>query len=135
MRNFRYLLQVIAGCAKTRDGYSKALALIEDIKASGLTQDAVIYGAMMNVCASQGLDREAQATFQEMCDAGFTPNLFHYSSLLNAYASRGKYQQAERVLEAIRAAGLTPNLVLRLFLLTEIWILSDKSYNITGLSF
>lgn len=105
------LLQIISGCAKTREGYAKAKSFVEDIKNSNLVQDAVIYGAIMNVCAAHGLEKEAQATFKEMCDAGFTPNLFHYSSLLNTYASKGKYEQAEGVLQEIRAAGLTPNLV------------------------
>lgn len=109
---FHFLLQVISGCAKTREGFPKAKAFVEEIKSSNLVQDAVIYGAIMNVCAAHGLEREAHATFQEMCDAGFTPNLFHYSSLLNTYASKGKYEQAEKVLQEIRAVGLSPNLVL-----------------------
>lgn len=108
-------MQVISGCAKTREGYAKAKAFVEEIKNSNLGQDAVIYGAIMNVCAAHGLEKEARATFKEMCDSGFTPNLFHYSSLLNTYASKGKYKQAEGVLQEIREAGLTPNLVPLLF--------------------
>lgn len=103
--------QVIAGCAKTREGYSKAKAFILEMQSHGLSQDSVIYGALINVCASHGLEEEARATFEEMLEAGVTPNLFHYSSLLNTYACKGKYAEAEHVLGLIRAAGLTPNLV------------------------
>ena len=112
-----FLLQIIAGCAKTREGFTKAKVFIEEIKNSNLVQDAVIYGAIMNVCAAHGLEKEAEETFKEMYDAGFTPNLFHFSSLLNTYASRGKHERAEQVLQQIRAAGLHPNLVLPFFYL------------------
>lgn len=104
--------QVIAGCAKTRDGFAKAKDFVEEMQAQSLTQDAVIYGALINVCASHGLEEEAKETFQEMVEAGLTPNLFHYSALLNTFASKGKHVEAEHVVDQIRSAGLIPNLVL-----------------------
>ncbi len=103
--------QLISGCARTQDGYSKAQLLIQEMKSRDFKQDAVTYGALINVCASHGLEEEARATFEEMQRAGVTPNLFHYSALLNTYACKGKHTKAEQVLGQIRSAGLTPNLV------------------------
>ncbi len=103
--------QLISGCARTQDGYSKAQLLIQEMKSRDFKQDAVTYGALINVCASHGLEEEARTTFEEMQRAGVTPNLFHYSALLNTYACKGKHAKAEQVLVQIRNAGLTPNLV------------------------
>jgi pentatricopeptide repeat domain-containing protein 1 len=83
--------------------------------ARDIKQDSVTYGALINVCASHGLEEEARAIFGEMQRAGVAPNLFHYSALLNTFACKGKHADAEEVLRQIQAAGLTPNLVHQLF--------------------
>jgi pentatricopeptide repeat protein len=115
LNQFVRCFQLIAGCAKTRDGYTKAQVFLQEMDVRGIKQDSVTYGALINVCASHGLEEEARAIFAEMQRAGVAPNLFHYSALLNTFACKGKHADAEEVLLQIRAAGLTPNLVHQLF--------------------
>ncbi|KAJ6803178.1 pentatricopeptide repeat-containing protein, chloroplastic [Iris pallida] len=103
---------LLSGCAKLKDGYSKAMELVNELNDNGLHMDGVIYGNLLAVCASNGLRDEAEIFFQQMKNEGCTPNLFHYSSLLNGYSEGGNYVEAEKLIEDLKSSGLVPNKVI-----------------------
>ena len=96
---------------KLKQGYTKAMGLINDMKSRGLQMDIVIYGTLLAICASHNYCEEAEVYFQKMKDEGHSPNLFHYSSLLNAYSENSEYGKAELLMKDLRSSGLTPNKV------------------------
>lgn len=102
---------LLAGCAKVKDGYSKALELVQELMSNGLLMDSVTYGSLLSVCASHKECNEAEKYFQKMKAEGQSPNVYHYSSLLNAYSVDGNYEKAEALIEEMRSAGLVLNKV------------------------
>ncbi|XP_073264360.1 pentatricopeptide repeat-containing protein At1g10910, chloroplastic isoform X2 [Populus alba] len=106
------LSQLLAGCMKVKDGYSKALDLVQELNYNGLQMDSVMYGTLLAVCASNNRCEEAQSYFNQMKDEGHSPNIYHYSSLLNAYASGGDYKKAEELVLDMKCSGLVPNKVM-----------------------
>lgn len=96
---------------KITDGYTKAMKLVKELKENDLVMDAVIYGTILAVCASNNRREEAELYFNQMKDNGHTPNMFHYSSLLNAYSSEGDYKKADELVLSMKSAGLVPNKV------------------------
>lgn len=94
-----------------KDGYSKALDLIQELQHNKLQKDGVIYGAILAVCASNSKLLEAEYYFNQMKDEGHSPNVYHYSSLLNAYSACGDYQKADRLIQDMKSEGLVPNKV------------------------
>ncbi|XP_028800907.1 pentatricopeptide repeat-containing protein At1g10910, chloroplastic isoform X1 [Neltuma alba] len=103
---------LLAGCIKAKDGYSKALELIQDLQLKRLRMDDVIYGAILAVCASNSKWEEAEFYFNQMKDQGLSPNHYHYSSLLNAYSVCGDYKKAYELVQDMKSAGLVPNKVI-----------------------
>lgn len=101
----------MAGCIKIKDGYSKALELIQDLQLKRLRMDDVIYGAILAVCASSRKWLEAELYFKQMKDEGLSPNHYHYSSLLNAYSACGDHNKAHALVQDMKSAGLVPNKV------------------------
>ena len=97
---------------KLKQGYTKAMGLISEMKSRGLQMDSVIYGTLLAICASHNYCEEAEVYFQKMKDEGHSPNLFHYSSLLNAYSENADYGKAEMLMKDLRSSGLTPNKVI-----------------------
>ncbi|XP_061982511.1 pentatricopeptide repeat-containing protein At1g10910, chloroplastic-like isoform X2 [Populus nigra] len=106
------LSQLLAGCMKVKDGYPKALDLVQELNYNGLQMDSVMYGTLLAVCASNNRCEEAQSYFNQMKDEGHSPNIYHYSSLLNAYASGGNYKKAEELVQDMKSSGLVPNKVM-----------------------
>ncbi|CAM0881336.1 unnamed protein product [Alopecurus aequalis] len=100
------------GCMKLRQGYTKALELINELNSRGLQMDSVIYGTLLAICASHNYCEEAEVYFQKLKDEGHKPNLFHYSSLLNAYSENSYYEKAELLMKDLRSSGLIPNKVI-----------------------
>lgn len=94
-----------------KNGYSKALELVDELKQNGLQMDDILYGTILCVCASNNQLEDAESYFKQMKDEGHSPNVFHYSSLLNAYSLDGDYKKAETILEEMKSAGLVPNKV------------------------
>lgn len=103
--------QLIAGCVKVKDGYSKALQLIQELQDNKLRMDNVIYGAILAVCASNGKWEEAEHYFNGMKNEGHSPNVYHYSSLLNAYSASGNFKKADSLIQDMKSEGLVPNKV------------------------
>ncbi|KAK4271162.1 hypothetical protein QN277_019896 [Acacia crassicarpa] len=103
---------LLAGCIKIKDGYSKALELIQDLQLKRLRMDDVIYGAILAVCASNCKWEEAEFYFNQMKDEGLSPNQYHYSSLLNAYSVCGDSKKADELVQDMKSAGLVPNKVI-----------------------
>ncbi|KAM7470366.1 hypothetical protein LguiA_008549 [Lonicera macranthoides] len=103
---------LLAGSAKVKNGYSKALELVDELKQNGLQMDDILYGTILCVCASNNQLEDAESYFKQMKDEGHSPNVFHYSSLLNAYSLDGDYKKAETILEEMKSAGLVPNKVI-----------------------
>lgn len=95
-----------------KQGYTKAMGLINELNSRGLQMDSVIYGTLLAICASHKYCEEAEVYFQKMKDDGHNPNLFHYSSLLNAYSENANYGKAELLMKDLRSSGLTPNKVI-----------------------
>lgn len=77
--------------------------------------DSVIYGILLDVCASNSRCEEAESYFNQMKDEGHSPNVFHYGSLLNAYSINGNYKKADEIIENMKSAGLVPNKVCFMF--------------------
>ncbi|KAL6608134.1 hypothetical protein ACP70R_041197 [Stipagrostis hirtigluma subsp. patula] len=102
---------LLSGCMKLKQGYTKAMGLINDLNSRGLQMDSVIYGSLLAICASHNYCEEAELYFQKMKDEGHKPNLFHYSSLLNAYSENANYEKAELLMKDLRSSDLTPNKV------------------------
>jgi pentatricopeptide repeat protein len=96
---------------KFKQGYGKAMGLINELNSRGLQMDSVIYGTLLAICASHNYCEEAEMYFQKMKDEGHNPNQFHYSSLLNAYSEHANYEKAEMLMKDLRSSGLTPNKV------------------------
>ncbi|XP_011006539.1 PREDICTED: pentatricopeptide repeat-containing protein At1g10910, chloroplastic-like isoform X2 [Populus euphratica] len=111
-RRWQDLSQLLAGGMKVKDGYSKALELVQELNYNGLQMDSVMYGTLLAVCASNNRCEEAQSYFNQMKDEGHSPNIYHYSSLLNAYASGGNYKKAEELVQDMKSSGLVPNKVM-----------------------
>lgn len=111
MSYFSCDLQLLSGCVKLKQGYTKAMGLINELNSRGLQMDSVIYGTLLAICASHKYCEEAEVYFQKMKDDGHNPNLFHYSSLLNAYSENANYGKAELLMKDLRSSGLTPNKV------------------------
>ncbi|GJN18643.1 hypothetical protein PR202_gb05824 [Eleusine coracana subsp. coracana] len=103
---------LLSGCMKFKQGYTKAMGLINELNSRGLQMDSVIYGTLLAICASHNYCEEAEVYFQKMKDEGHTPNLFHYSSLLNAYSENANHEKAELLMKDLRSSGLTPNEVI-----------------------
>ncbi|PAN30144.1 hypothetical protein PAHAL_5G279700 [Panicum hallii] len=103
---------LLSGCMKLKQGYTKAMGLINEMKSRCLQMDSVIYGTLLAICASHNYCEEAEVYFQKMKDEGHSPNLFHYSSLLNAYSENADYGKAEMLMKDLRSSGLTPNKVM-----------------------
>lgn len=103
---------LLAGCAKVKDGYYKALELVQELMSNGLQMDSVTYGSFLSVCASHKECNEAAKYFQKMKDEGHSPNVYHYSSLLNAYSADRNYEKAEALIEEMKSAGLVLNKVI-----------------------
>ena len=102
---------------KLKQGYTKALELVNELNSRGFQMDSVIYGTLLAICASHNCCEKAEEYFQKMKDEGHKPNLFHYSSLLNAYSENANYEKADLLMKDLRSSGLTPNKVCFLFLL------------------
>lgn len=77
--------------------------------------DSVVYGILIDVCASNNMFKEAESYFNQMKDEGHPPNVFHYGSLINAYSTNGNYKKADETLESMKTAGLVPNKVCFMF--------------------
>ncbi|PKA56305.1 Pentatricopeptide repeat-containing protein [Apostasia shenzhenica] len=100
------VVQLLAGCAKEKDGYYIAMQLIQELESNGLQKDSVIYGSLIAICASNNLCEKAEEYFNQMKDNCCTPNIFHYSSLLNAYSISGDYVKAEKLIKDMNSAGI-----------------------------
>lgn len=94
-----------------KNGYSKAMQLVQELRSKGLHMDSVIYGSLLAICASNNLCEEAEMYFQQMKNEGHPPNVFHYNSLLNAYSVDGNYMKAEKLVNDMKSSGLVPNKV------------------------
>ncbi|XP_027113136.1 pentatricopeptide repeat-containing protein At1g10910, chloroplastic-like isoform X1 [Coffea arabica] len=103
---------LLVGCAKVKDGYSKATELVRELKYHGLQMDSVIYGTLLSVCASNNQCQEAERYFMEMKSEGYSPNVFHYSSLINAYSVDGNYTKADELIQEMKSGGLVLNKVI-----------------------
>ncbi|KAM0948479.1 putative tetratricopeptide-like helical domain superfamily [Dioscorea sansibarensis] len=60
----------LAGCAKMKHGYIKAVHLVQELENNGLHKDSVIYETVISICASNNLSEEAEAFFQQMLNEG-----------------------------------------------------------------
>jgi pentatricopeptide repeat protein len=94
-----------------KNGYSKALELVQELQRNELHMDSVIYGTLLAVCASNNKWEEAESYFNQLKHEGYSPNLFHYSSLINAYSTSGNYKKADELVQDMKSAGLVPNKV------------------------
>ncbi|XP_071931215.1 uncharacterized protein [Coffea arabica] len=112
LNRWKELSQLLVGCAKAKDGYSKATELVRELKYHGLQMDSVIYGTLLSVCASNNQCQEAERYFMEMKSEGYSPNVFHYSSLINAYSVDGKYTKADELIQEMKSGGLVLNKVI-----------------------
>lgn len=103
---------LLAGCARFKGGYSKAMQLVQELTYNGLQMDGIIYGTLISVCASNHECEEAERYFNQMKCEGHTPNVFHYSSLLNAYSVGGNYIKAEGLIQEMKSIGIVLNKVI-----------------------
>lgn len=96
---------------KVKRGYMKAQELIKEMEHNEILMDAVTYGTVIALCASNGRCEEADMYFIRMQAEGLSPNMYHYSSLLNAYAVDGDYKKADKLVQDMQSARLLPNKV------------------------
>ena len=84
------------------DTEAKARAVLDEMRAAGITPDVVSYNTLLNFVDTEA---KARAVLDEMRAAGITPDVVSYSTLLNFVDTEAK---ARAVLDEMRAAGITP---------------------------
>eukprot|EP00899_Mesostigma_viride_P000708 jgi/Mesvir1/10638/Mv09276-RA.1 len=92
----------------------KALAVVRDMKRSGVPLDAHTYSSLLNACAKSGHLKLAFDLHDEMRGAGYALNEISYTSLIDACLKSGSRAGASRafaVFEEMKAAGIVPTVV------------------------
>eukprot|EP00899_Mesostigma_viride_P024260 jgi/Mesvir1/5018/Mv08208-RA.1 len=74
----------------------KALAVVRDMKRSGVPLDAHTYSSLLNACAKSGHLKLAFDLHDEMRGAGYALNEISYTSLIDACLKSGSRAGASR---------------------------------------
>lgn len=98
---------VISQCGSHQQ-LRRALELVAEMRARGITCNVHTYSALMSVCVKCNECELALDVYAQMLDEGCTPNLVTYNVLIDAFARIGQWQQASEVLDAIAHRALVP---------------------------
>lgn len=86
----------------------KAFAVFEQIKASGIQLDSVLYNSILDVCSITGNLKRAQSLAGEMRKLGLM-DIVSYNTLLKGCCTQSDVSGAKAVLAEMEEAGYQPN--------------------------
>lgn len=79
----------------------RALELMAEMRARGITCNVHTYSALMNVCIKCNEVALVQEVYQQMLAEGCTPNLVTYNTLIDLYVKTGQWREAIKLLDAL----------------------------------
>merc|ERR1719379_898841 len=100
-------MSLIRAAGRDKDA-KRALALLTQLKTSGMALDIAIYNCVLDVCVICGELARAKDLVEEMGTL-FTLDIITYNTLLKGYCSRGRVEEAKAVLVEMESRGLPPN--------------------------
>eukprot|EP00882_Tetradesmus_deserticola_P011250 GHRQ01011901.1.p1 GENE.GHRQ01011901.1~~GHRQ01011901.1.p1 ORF type:complete len:586 (+),score=234.04 GHRQ01011901.1:180-1937(+) len=86
----------------------RALELVGEMRARGLSCNVHTYSALMNVCIKCDACDLALDVFKQMHEDRIRPNVVTYNTLVDVYGKTGQWEQAVRVLDDMREEDLEP---------------------------
>lgn len=103
---FTHLLDIytyttaIATCSSSQQ-LQRALDLMAEMRARGITCNVHTYSALMNVCIKCNEVGLVQQVYNQMIQEGCTPNLVTYNTLIDLYVKTGQWQEAIKLLDKL----------------------------------
>ncbi|KAJ6389716.1 hypothetical protein OIU77_027938 [Salix suchowensis] len=94
---------LLAGCMKVKDGYSKALELVQELNYNGLQMDSVI--SLLNAYASGGNYQKAEELVQDMKSSGLVPNKVMLTTQLKVYVRGRLFEKSRDLLVELDTLG------------------------------
>ena len=94
-----------------RHDYRRALALLDEMRESGVTPNVFHYSAAISACEKGGQWQRALALLDEMRAKGVAPNVITFSAAISACEKGGQWQRALALLDEMRAKGVAPNVI------------------------
>jgi pentatricopeptide repeat domain-containing protein 1 len=79
----------------------RALDLMAEMRARGITCNVHTYSALMNVCIKCNEVGLVQQVYKQMIQEGCTPNLVTYNTLIDLYVKTGQWQEAIKLLDKL----------------------------------
>merc|ERR1719428_942751 len=104
IQNYMSLIRL----AGQRKDVKKALAILEDLKASNINLDIAAYNSVLDVCVMAGDLKRARALADEMKSVR-NLDIITYNTLLKGYCGIGDLKGAQQLLSEMEKAGLKPN--------------------------
>jgi pentatricopeptide repeat domain-containing protein 1 len=90
----------IAVCSASQQ-LQRALDLMAEMRARGITCNVHTYSALMNVCIKCNEVGLVQQVYKQMIQEGCTPNLVTYNTLIDLYVKTGQWQEAIKLLDKL----------------------------------
>merc|ERR1719183_1720090 len=100
-------MSLIRAAGRDKD-VDRAFAVLEKLKASGVSPDIPVYNCVLDACVSSGDLRRARTLVGEMQKIT-TLDIITYNTLLKGYCSRGDVRGAKELFLEMEKAGLAPN--------------------------
>uniref|UniRef100_A0A383VDG4 PROP1-like PPR domain-containing protein n=1 Tax=Tetradesmus obliquus TaxID=3088 RepID=A0A383VDG4_TETOB len=86
----------------------RALELVGEMRARGLSCNVHTYSALMNVCIKCDACDLALDVFKQMHEDRIRPNVVTYNTLVDVYGKTGQWEKAVRVLDDMRDEDIEP---------------------------
>ena len=103
--------QFTARLTALRWDHKRALALLDERRASGIPCDVFHYNATISACGKGGQWQRALALLVKMRAAGVSPNVITFNATISACGKGGQWQRALALLDEMRAAGVSPGVI------------------------
>ena len=92
-----------------RHDYRRALALLDEMRESGVMPNVFHYSAAITACEKGGQWRRALALLDEMRASRVTPNDYSFNAAISACEKGGQWRRALDLLDEMRASRVTPD--------------------------
>ena len=92
-----------------RHDYRRALALLDEMRESGVMPNVFHYSAAITACEKCGQWRRGLALLDEMRASRVTPNDYSFNAAISACEKGGQWRRALDLLDEMRASRVTPD--------------------------
>merc|ERR1719473_1630032 len=95
----------------TRGDWQLLVRLLEEMAASGVEIDSIIYNTVLACCVTSNQIHHARRLLEEMAEAGSVTDVITYNTLMKGYAKAGDLDNCFELYELMRKRGIEPSQV------------------------